>query len=165
MNKALIILNLCEGVICPNSIWCGFSPHKTIENIIGLSTTNDYDVCYIINKNGQESRYLPPHLVSISSDTARLFYYEERIKCKFKGFIEKNIMGLNQHLSELIRNHNFDEITLTGWNCSTDIVPVALDLMDLRENIVIHRECVDDIEISRKEKSLEYLGYLGVPII
>lgn len=158
-NDCLVILNLCYGVIRELSIFHCKEAWQIIDNIIKES--ENYNNCLIINDLHQnddlEFKYLPPHMISISEDTCRLYNIEKQLKCPFKQFYNKKTFSplKNEHLRKLIMD--YDNILVSGFSLTFDIVPTVLDLITFGKNTKINKNCVGDISTEHKNKALEFI--------
>lgn len=164
--KALIILNLCYGVIRPMSITSCIDVYKTIDNIIQIS--EEFDYSFVINdehnKEDTELKLVPPHFMHNTADAFRLFNSEEHLKTRLKYFLKKNKFSAlsNEHNKSIILNTGFEEICICGFTASMDIVPTVIDFIHNNRIVSVIPRCISDVTEELKEKALGYLSFIGI---
>ncbi len=165
-NNCLVVLNMQYACIRPYSVVSCENAYNVIENIIKVS--QGYNSCFIINDNHKNSdtefNFLPPHAVT-EEDKVRLPNLENRINIKNIEFLDKSHLSAihSEHNRLLILNNKYDIITISGFSTSLDVIPTALSFLAYGQNINIIEECTGDLSEDRKNKSIDYMKFIGVP--
>ncbi len=159
-DKALVCLNLNYGHYNSKSPVCSEYFISIYDNIIEES--EKYESCYIINDNHSpndgEFLFLPPHCISGTLEALNLPHRHHLIKSKIVENLYKNhLSGFKSPHNKILITNQFKEITLCGFNLSTDIIPTALDALQLGLKPTVVAHLSGDMTKELKQKSLDYL--------
>lgn len=164
----LVVLNWCYGIakpfsplFCPDVHLVGNQIKRVAHLFDRTFVMNDY------HSGGwtDEFKYLPPHNVDEVSRTLldhELYKVARKVETIRKH--ELNAFG-NDHAASLLFLPSPKNIMVTGFTASTDVIPTCLALIDLGQNVYVHKDCIGDISPDRKAKSLEYIEFIGIPIL
>ena len=131
-----------------------------------------FDRTLVINDNhyphipDPEFKYLPPHCNNvIDCNTLDWKLYEVANNAEKIRKHTLNAFLYGSHAWELLLNLKPKNVMVAGYVASIDVVPTCLGLMDAEQNIYVHKDCIGDVSKERKEKALEYLEFIGIPIL
>ena len=163
---ALIVLNATKGIRNPYN-WQFCQESNFVSKNLQICAKY-FEHCFVINDSHDpacfEFKYLPPHSIKTSIDSD----VEELLIPKISNLQILQKTTLSPFMSEHNRNIVFkscNNFCVAGFNTSTDIVPTALSLLDLKKDVFITDELCGDISMETKHNSLRYLNLLGIPIV
>ena len=163
--RSLIVLNWCHGSARPFSpVFCP-DVHKVGQQI--KRCAHLFDRTFIFNDCHSdidlEFNYLPPHMVEGSPDRQPL-----DINSFKRPYLTRKLSlspFTSEHNKRIVLREMPDETVVAGFNGLTDIIPTCIDLIHLVPKILVAEQCFGDLSILHKQRAVEYLRFLGIPII
>jgi hypothetical protein len=163
--KTLLILNVIGGICRPMSVVYSPDCYRVLDKIIVKQ--NEYNNLIICNDDhsivNQEFRFLPEHATT-PPDRSIISYFVTRLAKRYEHLTKNTLSAVKKpHNYSIISSSR--EIHIVGFNLSLDIIPTALDLIQDGISVQIETELCGDLTEDRRLKSLEYLQFLGVPLV
>lgn len=166
----LIILNLLYGVTNSFDVYYCDRVEQTLESIVKYTNNLGKNTnVFIVNDDHQnddnELNFMPPHNMTWSKNSTRLFDIERKLQKRFTYLTKNTFSAIKKDHNKELMIYN-DDIHVLGFTTSFDLLSTCVDLScESIKNIYVPQDCTSDLTLQNKANALSILTNFGVKVV